>query len=76
MFTFYRNIKTEFKMEKYLSCNSTYHVNLLCRFRVSNHKLPVEKGRYHGIVRYQRYCTLCNKNKLGDEYHLLLKCDN
>ncbi len=28
------------------------------------------------IERHKRFCTLCNENKLGDEYHILFECTN
>ena len=49
-------------------------MKFLCKFRTLNHKLPVETGRYINIPRNQRYCTLCNSNQFGDEYHFLLEC--
>ena len=52
----------------------------LCRFitkfRLSNTKLPIETGRYHNIERNRRYCTLCEANCIGDEYHLVFECKN
>ena len=38
-------------------------------------KLPIEKGRWDDTNRNLRICNLCNKNALGDEYHVLLECD-
>ena len=45
-----------------------------CKFRCMNHKMPIEKGRFHNIDRSLRICTLCNANQLGDEFHYLLNC--
>ena len=34
-------------------------------------------GRFTGIPRASRHCTLCpDENLIGDEYHLLLECKN
>ena len=43
---------------------------LFCRFRLNNHKVPVEYG-----PRELRICNLCSTANLGDEFHYLLKCD-
>ncbi len=70
----YRVYKEEFGLEKYLSVLPMSLRIPLCKFRTSNHKLPIEKGRYTNILRHQRVCNKCELNKLGDEYHLLLEC--
>ena len=44
------------------------------KFRTSNHKLPIETGRYINIDRSDRYCEFCNSGEVGDEYHVLLEC--
>jgi hypothetical protein len=49
---------------------------LLCKFRTTNHKLPIEKGRWSNIPRENRYCELCQKNQIGDEYHYIFECTN
>ena len=41
---------------------------------ISNHRLPIELGRYNEIVRKDRLCTLCQSNDIGDEYHYLFIC--
>ena len=38
--------------------------------------MPIETGRYSKIDRNLRFCTLCNVNKIGDEYHLIFECTN
>ena len=44
----------------------------LLRFRTSNHKLPIETGRYKNIEYKNRHCTTCKS--LGDEFHYLFIC--
>ena len=56
-----------FKLPKRLSINLT-------RFRTSNHRFPVETGRYNDTDRAERKCRLCNANDIGDEMHYLLIC--
>ena len=70
----YRNFKTEFVMEKYLLVLPKPLKYALIRFRTSNHRLPIEVGRYHNIERKDRVCTLCSSNDIGDEYHYLVIC--
>jgi hypothetical protein len=47
---------------------------LLCRFRTSNHRLPIEIGRWQSVNREHRVCNLCQGRELGDEYHYLFEC--
>ena len=49
---------------------------ILCKFRLSNFKLPIVRGRYNNIPRNQRFCDFCDENLLGDEFHILLECTN
>lgn len=47
---------------------------ILVKFRTTNHHLPVEIGRWGIVERSKRYCNLCNCNKIGDEFHVILEC--
>jgi hypothetical protein len=49
---------------------------LFTKFRVSDHSLEIESGRYKNITREERICNNCNLNEIGDEleYHFFLKC--
>ena len=70
----YRVFKHCFELEKYL-VNLPLRLRIpLCKFRLGNHKLPIEVGRYTGVPRAERLCVFCNENSVGDEYHLLLEC--
>ena len=44
------------------------------RFRCRNHKLPIERQAYLGVVRDDRKCRVCNSGDIGDEFHYLLVC--
>jgi hypothetical protein len=71
----YKCIKSKFGLEDYLL---KLPLNLsipFCQFRCNNFKLPIVRGRYNNILRENRFCDLCNDNKLGDEFHLLLECN-
>ena len=67
-----RIIKYDFKMKKYLL---VLPPNLSTKFRkFNNHLLLIQQGRYSGIDRQERFCTLCDCNDIGDEFHYLFKC--
>jgi hypothetical protein len=38
--------KTDFKFEEYFNILDEQNSLLLCKFRTTNHKLPIEKGRW------------------------------
>ena len=46
----------------------------LTSFRVSSHKLQIERGRHLNIPRNERICRNCNSNMIENEYHFLLIC--
>ena len=70
----YRLFKTNLRMETYLLKLSPTHAVDLCRFRCQNHRLPITQGRYDGIEKAERKCTLCKQNAIGDEFHYVLEC--
>ena len=43
------------------------------KFRTTNHRLPVETGRFYNIHYKDRICQHCFRD-IGDEFHYLLKC--
>ena len=70
----YKGFKPELKLEEYL-CKLPNDLRInLTKFRLCNHKLPIEIGRHKNIDRNYRICTLCDKHDLGDEYHYLFIC--
>ena len=36
--------------------------------------MPIVTGRHKNIPRNERFCTLCDKNQIGDEVHCLFQC--
>ena len=70
----YRMYKNRFEFEKYLAEMPFDSARFLLKFRVLNHKLPIQKGRFLRIERNERKCNKCNCNELGDEYHYLFLC--
>ena len=71
----YEKYKTVYKLEKYLTLDSDLKWQIL-KIRTLNNKLPIVVGRYNGIERENRKCTLCRMNEIGDEYHFVLVCNN
>lgn len=73
--TNYRIFKTELKFEEYFNILDIKNAIVLCRFRTTNHKLPIETGRWQNVMRQNRICLLCNTNSIGDEFHYILECN-
>lgn len=70
----YRLFKQTFELEDYFKILPSRLYISLCKFRTSNHRLPIEAGRYRRIPRAERICNKCNQNALGDEFHFMFKC--
>jgi hypothetical protein len=58
----YKTFKTEFKYKEYLNILEIKDAILLCRFRTTNNKLPIETGRWQNIPRESRKCIVCNRS--------------
>ena len=54
---FYRIIKEDFCLEPYLKLLLSKHRVQLAKFRTTNHRLPIETGRWQKIDRSNRICT-------------------
>ena len=70
----YKLFKGELKFENYLDILEDKDKFTLCRFGTTNHRLPVEVGRWKTIIRENRFCHLCSRRELGDEYHYIFEC--
>lgn len=70
----YKGYKTELKMEEYLYRLPNNRRITVTKFRLCNHKLPIELGRHYNIDRKYRICTKCNLHDLGDEFHYVCIC--
>jgi len=67
-------MKGPFQTENYFT-NLPYHLtNQICKFRTSNHKLPVDTGIWSNIDYEKRKCDMYKTNEVGNEYHVLWKC--
>ena len=67
----YALFKTQLVLEPYLSILPVHFRSCLLKFRTTNHRFPIETGRWQKIDRQERKCTLCTKNDIGDEFHYL-----
>ena len=69
----YNKLKNEIKLEDYLSTLKNFNSRkILTKFRISDHKLEIEIGRYKKVPREQRICKACKV--LDDEKHFFLYC--
>ena len=73
---FYKTFKEDFTFEPYLDMLPTKFRVQLTKFRLSNHRLPIETGRWNNTDRNRRFCTKCNTNTIGDEFHSIFECDH
>ena len=71
----YRVFKTNFVNEFYITHLQPKFYIPLTRFRTTNNRLPIERGRWENVERAQRICTLSNYNAIGDEFHYLFVCE-
>ena len=73
----YSKIKQKFVYEKYLDYIVDKKKRIsLCKFRLSNHHLSIERGRYLRpvIPVKDRLCLICDKSDIENEEHFLLHC--
>ena len=62
--------------ENYLTKLTKKHCSTLLKFSLSNHRLPVETGRWENIPSEERKCNLCEKSDIGEEFHYLFVCNH
>ena len=72
---YYKQIKNEYKAENYCYINlKKFQRSLLAKFRLGMFPINIELGRYQRIPREQRFCPLCDLDKVEDELHILFDC--
>ena len=65
---FYYTFKNEYTPSCYLELTSKLNERKeLVKFRIGNHKLMIETGRYSQIPRVNRLCPTCGSNQIEDE---------
>ena len=70
----YKIFKEKISMEKYLTALSEPLACSFAKFRMLNHKLPIQRGRVLNIPYNERLCTLCERQDIGDEFHYIFIC--
>lgn len=70
----YRIYKINFECECYLFLLFSKLRKILVKFRIINYYFFVEIGRWGIVERSKCYCNLCNCNKIGDEFYVILEC--
>ena len=58
--------------ENYFRILEDKDIYTLCKFRTTNHRLPIETGRWNNIDRVNRICTKCDNITIGDEYYYII----
>ena len=74
MVVYYRTIVDTEKSCIYSSLVIDYHRIIITRWRLSNHKLRIETGKYERpfVLRDERLCAICHV--LEDEDHVIFEC--
>ena len=70
---FYKSIKDSFGYNELLDEIDTHLAICILKYQTSNHRLPIETGRWQQIPFPERYCPYCDR-ELGDEFHYLFIC--
>ena len=72
----YRLFKKKFCFEEYLTYLPFILRQRELKFRLSNHRLPIQQRRSLGIPRDERIGTVCDSGEVGEEFYYLLNCSN
>ena len=72
----YSLFKLDFRFEKYLDVLNDKNRFTFCRFRTSNHRLPIEVGHWTNVERHNRLGQLCQSREIGDEFQYVLGTDH
>ena len=68
----YKLLKNTVIFETYLSpLEKITHWCPLLRFRLSNHNLPTETGRWKNVLLQNIICPLCSSSDIGDKFHYI-----
>ena len=64
------------RLEKYLlTIKNPAERKILARFRVSNHNLMIELGRFKKTPREERLCKICQSGEVEDEHYFANSCE-
>ena len=64
----YKLFKDNFKFEDYLTMSTANQRRIITKFRISAHKLEIERGRYFNVPVERRICKIC-KLDIENEIH-------
>ena len=75
----YNNFKSLLTVETYLTLDIQLKYRIaMPKFRLSNHRLNIELGRYNNVLKENRMCNVCqqlnNTHVIDCEYHAFYKC--
>ena len=65
-----------FEFENYIRILEDKDMYTLCKFRTTNHILPIETGGGNNVDRVNRICTKCDNITIADEYHYIMECEH
>ena len=72
----YISLNPSFCLQPYIVEISNFKLRRsITKMRISDHKFPIETGRYDKKERNQRICPLCCE-EVGDEMHYMLSCQD
>jgi len=73
----YITFKSNFEYESYLNMANEDQRKSMTRFRISAHRLAIERGRYTvpPTPANNRLCIYCTSQEVEDEYHFLMSCN-
>ena len=72
---FYNNCKNDYKSSYYLDLTKKSNERKeLVKFRIRNHKLSIEIGRFDQIPTEGRLCLTYGSNRIEDEVHFFFVC--
>ncbi len=73
--SFYSKFKRQYQLEDYLNTIKDPSIRrMYTKFRISNHKLLIEYGRYQKIPREERICKHCDSGSVVNEFHFAFEC--
>ena len=73
----YKLVKKHYNCEMCITKINNFKLRQsLAKLRLFDHFLPIETDRKLNITSMNRFCTICNQNKIGDEFHFILECTN
>ena len=73
--SFCATFKKDYLLEDFLEViKDPKQRRIYSKFRISNHKLEIECGRYHDVNRDERFCKNCNSDTVENEFHFAFRC--